>query len=54
MEIYAHVYYDIGDGNVPGGGIHKPYKSGGELMLEANFGKEEYLSVKWVFRKYKR
>ena len=20
-------------------------------MLEANFGKEEYLSVKWVFRK---
>lgn len=22
-------------------------------MLEANFGKEEYLSVKWVFRKMK-
>ena len=29
-----------------------PYKNGGELMLEANFGKEEYLSVKWVFRNF--
>ena len=42
---------DIGDGNIPGGGIHKPYKNGGKLMFEANFGKEEYLSVKWVFTK---
>ena len=32
---------------------YKLYKDGGELMFEANFGKEEYLylSVKLVFRK---
>ncbi|MHC1600649.1 MAG: hypothetical protein ACXQS5_07555, partial [Candidatus Methanospirareceae archaeon] len=31
-----------------------PYKNGGEVMLKAKYGKAEYLSVKWVFRKFHR
>lgn len=43
---------DPGDGGIPGEGVPKPYKRGGELMFEAHTGIGGYLSVKWEFSKF--